>query len=165
MVIVLKHDIKKEEKEQLRQFLEAKGCRVREIEGEQETIIGAVGSISFDIREVELLPGVATAIPISKPYKLASREFKNEDTVVTAGAVRIGGARIVVMAGPCAIESRDHIIETARMVRDSGATILRGGAYKPRSSPYSFQGLGEKALEFLKEAGEMTGMPVVTEIV
>lgn len=165
MIIVLKHGITEEEKLYIREFLEDKGCHVREIVGEEETIFGAVGSINFDMREVEILPGVASAIPISKPYKLASRELKKEDTIVPVGPVKIGGARIVAIAGPCAVESRDQIMQIAQTVRDSGGVILRGGAYKPRTSPYSFQGLGEKGLEYLKEAGEKMGMPVVTEIV
>jgi len=165
MVIVLKRGIKIDEKLRLREFLEAKGLRVREIVGEEDTILGAVGLISFDIREVEIFPGVARVIPISKPYKLASREFKKENTIVSIGPIKIGGARIAVIAGPCAVESREHIMETAQAVRDSGAVILRGGAYKPRTSPYAFQGLGEEGLRYLKEAGEATGMPIVTELV
>ncbi len=165
MIIVLKHGITEDEKTHIREFLESKGCRIREIVGEEETILGAVGSINFDMREVEILPGVARVIPITKPYKLASRELKKDDTIVPVGPVKIGGARIAAIAGPCAVESRDQIIETAQAVKDSGAVILRGGAYKPRTSPYSFQGLEQKGLEYLKEAGEKTGMPIVTEIV
>ena len=159
------NQIKPEEKQRLKHFLDSKGLHIKEIVGEEETILGAVGQISFDIREVEILPGVARVIPISKPYKLASREFKKEDTIVPVGPIRIGGARIAVIAGPCAVESREQIMETAKIVRDSGAVILRGGAYKPRTSPYSFQGLGEEGLKYLKEAGQAAGMPIVTEIV
>ncbi len=165
MIIVLKHDIKAKERKQLREFLESQGCQVREIVGEEKTIIGAVGSISFDLREVEMLPGVASVIPISKPYKLASRELKKDDSIIPVGPIKIGGARIAVIAGPCAVESREQILETALAVRESGAVILRGGAYKPRTSPYSFQGLGEDGLRYLKEAGEAAGMPVVTEVI
>ena len=165
MVIVLKHDIKEDEKRRLWEFLETRGFRVREIVGEEETILGAVGLVPIDLREVEILPGVDRAIPITKPYKLASREFKKEDTVVTVGPVKVGGMRIVVIAGPCAVESREQIMETARLARESGAVMLRGGAFKPRTSPYAFQGLGEEGLKFLKEAGEKEGMPVVSEIV
>jgi 3-deoxy-7-phosphoheptulonate synthase len=165
MVIVLKRDAKKEEKKLIQDFLRDRGCKIREIIGEEETILGVVGAISFDFREVEILPGVGRVIPISSPYRLASREFRKESTVVPVGPIKIGGARIVTIAGPCAVESREQIMEVARIVRDSGAVILRGGAYKPRTSPYSFQGLGEKGLKYLKEAGEATGMPVVSEIV
>jgi 3-deoxy-7-phosphoheptulonate synthase len=165
MVIVLNHGIHEKDKQKIRNFLEKKGFTIREIIGEEEIILGAVGVVSIDTREVELLPGVSRVIPITKPYKLASREFKKEDTIVPVGPVKIGGQRIVVIAGPCAVESREQILETAYKVKDSGAVILRGGAYKPRTSPYSFQGLEEKGLKYLKEAGSATGMPVISEIV
>ncbi|MBN2441792.1 MAG: 3-deoxy-7-phosphoheptulonate synthase [Spirochaetales bacterium] len=165
MIIVLHHGIKEQEKQAIRSNLENKGFTIREIIGEEETIFGAVGVVSIDVREVELLPGVSRVIPITKPYKLVSREFKKDDTIVPVGPIKIGGKRIVVIAGPCAIESREQIFESAYKVKDSGAVMLRGGAYKPRTSPYSFQGLEEKGLKFLKEAGEATGMPVISEIV
>jgi 3-deoxy-7-phosphoheptulonate synthase len=165
MVVVLERAISQEHKVGIRGFLEAKGYQVREIVGQEETIFGAVGLPRVDPREVELLPGVVRVIPISKPFKLASREMKKDDTIVSVGPVKIGGRRIAVIAGPCAVESREQILETARQVRASGAVILRGGAYKPRSSPYAFQGLGEEGLKYLKEAGEAVGMPVISEIV
>jgi len=153
MVIVLNRNISEREKEDVRAFLDAKGFTVREIVGEEETILGAVGIISVDVREVEALPGVNRVIPITKPYKLASREFKKDDTVVSIGRIHVGNPRFTVIAGPCAVESREQILLTARRVRESGAVILRGGAYKPRTSPYAFQGLGEEGLAYLKEAG------------
>jgi 3-deoxy-7-phosphoheptulonate synthase len=165
MIVVLKKDINTEDKDRVRQFLDVKGFAVREIVGEEETILGAVGKTRIDFREVELLQGVDRVIPISKPYKLASRELKKHDTVVPVGRVRIGGNRVVVIAGPCAVESREQILETARAVREGGAVMLRGGAFKPRTSPYAFQGLGEEGLKLLKEAGEKYDLPVVTEIV
>ena len=165
MVVVLNRSIKDSDKNAIRSFLESRGFKIREIQGEEETIFGAVGLVSIDFREVEILPGVERVIPISKPYKMASREYKKEDTVVTVGPVKIGGLRIAVVAGPCAVESRESILETARIVRESGAVMLRGGAFKPRTSPYSFQGLGEEGLKLLKEAGEAEGMPVVSEVV
>ncbi|MBN2353362.1 MAG: 3-deoxy-7-phosphoheptulonate synthase [Spirochaetales bacterium] len=165
MVIVLDRNINDKEKESIRSFLEGKGFKIREIVGEEETIFGAVGMAAVDHREVELLPGVKRVIPISSPYKLASREFRKDDTVVDLGPVKIGGRRVVVIAGPCAVESRAQILEAAELVREAGAVILRGGAYKPRTSPYAFQGLGEEGLRHLKEAGEKFGMPVVSEIV
>jgi len=165
MVIVLERSIREDEKNRIRDFLQHKGFKVREIVGEEETIFGAVGQLSIDLREVEVLPGVVRVIPISKPYKLASRELKKDDTIVRVGKLKVGGKRIAVIAGPCAVESREAILETAWIVRESGAVMLRGGAYKPRTSPYSFQGLGEKGLQYLREAGDATGMPVVTEIV
>jgi 3-deoxy-7-phosphoheptulonate synthase len=165
MVIILEHNIKAKEKELIKTFLETKGFKIKEIVGEEETIFGAVGMITVDYREVELLPGVKRVIPITSPYKLASREFKKEDSVISVGPIKIGGQRIVVIAGPCAIESRAQMMESACLVREAGAVILRGGAYKPRTSPYSFQGLGEEGLTYLKEAGERYGMPTITEIV
>ena len=159
MIVVLAQDINDADKEDIRSFLEAKGYQVREIVGEKETIFGAVGVQQVDVREVEVLPGVKQVIPISKPYKLASRELKKTDTVVSVGPVKIGGMRIAVIAGPCAVESREQIFESARRVREAGAVLLRGGAYKPRTSPYSFQGLGEEGLKLLKEAGEKEGTP------
>lgn len=165
MVIVLKHDINEHEKKNLKEFLESRGFKIKEIVGEEETILGAVGMVSIDYRQIELLPGVKRVIPITSPFKLASREFKKEDSVIKIGPLRIGGNRIVVIAGPCAVESREQIIETACLVREAGAVILRGGAFKPRTSPYAFQGLGEKGLAYLKEAGEKFGMPTISEIV
>lgn len=165
MVVVLEKDITPREKEALRAFLSERGFRIREVVGENETIFGAVGSAGVDHREVEMQPGVARVVPISKPYKLASREFKREDSVFPVGPIKIGGNRLVVIAGPCAVESRDQIMECAEIVSSSGGVVLRGGAYKPRTSPYSFQGLGEEGLGYLKEAGERYGLPVISEIV
>jgi 3-deoxy-7-phosphoheptulonate synthase len=169
MIIVLERTIKDRDKARIRELLTARGYTIREIVGEEETILGAVGIKGMDVREVELLPGVARVIPISSPYKLASREFRKDDTIISienrGHPVRIGGLRIIAIAGPCAVESRAQVLETAACVRESGAVLFRGGAWKPRTSPYAFQGLGEEALAYLKEAGETQGMPVVTEIV
>ncbi|MFI5368588.1 MAG: 3-deoxy-7-phosphoheptulonate synthase [Spirochaetia bacterium] len=169
MIIVLERTIKDQDKARIREFLTSKGYTIREIVGEEETILGAVGIKGVDVREVELLPGVARVIPISSPYKLASREFRKDDTIISLGnpahPVRIGGLRIVAIAGPCSVESRTQTLECAAAVRESGAVLFRGGAWKPRTSPYAFQGLGEEALAYLKEAGETQGMPVVSEIV
>ncbi len=165
MVIVLKSNISGKDKENIVDFLQKNSFRVKEIIGEQESILGAVGHIGIDPRELEMMPGVAKVIPISKPYKLASREFKKNDTVFNVGPVTVGGNRVTVIAGPCAVESKEQIIESAYAVKQAGAVMLRGGAFKPRTSPYSFQGLQEKGCQFLKEASELTGLPVVTEIV
>jgi 3-deoxy-7-phosphoheptulonate synthase len=165
VILVLERDIRPADKRALVAFLEDKGFRLREIHGEQETVLAAVGIVPIDLRQVELLPGVARVIPITQPFKLASREFRREDSQIPIGAIKVGGPRIVVIAGPCAVESREHILEVARIVKDSGAAMLRGGAYKPRTSPYDFQGLGAEGLAFLKAAGEATGLPVVSEIV
>ena len=170
MVIVLKKGISDEDKNNLKRFLVSKNFRTNEVIGEEKTIIAAVGQLGIDPHDVELLPGVDNVIPISKPYKMASREFKHENTVIQftnrAGrAIKVGGQRIVSIAGPCAVENRERMLEIARTVSVSGACMLRGGAYKPRTSPYSFQGLGEEGIILLKEAGDKYGLPVVTEVV
>jgi 3-deoxy-7-phosphoheptulonate synthase len=176
VIIVLERTIRDQDKSHIRDFLVSRGYTIKEIVGEEETIFGAVGVKGVDVREVELLPGVARVIPITSPYKLASREFRKDDTVISIGRggkaavgdaipVRLGGLRIVAIAGPCAVESRQQTMEIAACVRESGAVLFRGGAWKPRTSPYAFQGLGEEALSYLKEAGEAQGMPVISEIV
>jgi 3-deoxy-7-phosphoheptulonate synthase len=165
MVIVLEKNIRDDDKRRIRTFLEKNSLRVNEIAGEEETIFGAVGKVGIDPREVEILPGVKQVIPISKPYKMASREFKRDNTVVNVRGVKVGGNRVTVIAGPCAVESREQIMESAARVAESGAVMLRGGAYKPRTSPYAFQGMGEEGVKILREAGDAYGLPVVTEIV
>lgn len=165
MIIILKQHISDTQKSSIKDFLKGRGFKVKEIIGQEETVLGAVGTNRIDIREVSLLEGVADVIPISKPFKLASRELKKSDTVVQVGKVKIGEQRIVMMAGPCAVESRQQIMEIASQVRDAGAVILRGGAFKPRTSPYAFQGLGEEGLRYLREAGDAYDMPVTTEVV
>ncbi|MDR1785028.1 MAG: 3-deoxy-7-phosphoheptulonate synthase [Spirochaetaceae bacterium] len=170
MVIILQKNISKENKENIRSFLKANQLRVNEIIGEEDTIFGAVGMVRLDPRMVEVLPGVARVIPISKPYKMASREFKKENTIVEirnnrGETIRIGGSKVVAIAGPCAVESREQMFDIARHVAASGAVMLRGGAFKPRTSPYAFQGLGEEGVRLLKEAGDAFGLPVVSEIV
>lgn len=165
MVIVLEKGIRDDDKNRVRTFLEKNSLRVNEIAGEEETIFGAVGKVGIDPREVEILPGVKQVIPISKPYKMASREFKRDDTVVAVRGVKFGGSRVSVIAGPCAVESREQMMESAARVAESGAVMLRGGAYKPRTSPYAFQGMGEEGVRLLREAGDAYGLPVVTEIV
>ena len=165
MIVVLKKGITLQEKDKVAAFLRDNGFIVREIVGENETVLGAVGTHTIDPRTVELFPGVSNVIPISKPYKLASRELKKEDTIVKVRGVSIGGNRISVMAGPCAVESYDQIMQIAEKVREAGAVILRGGAFKPRTSPYSFQGLGEDGLKLLRKAGDAFDMPIVSEVV
>ena len=134
--------------------------------GEERVVIGAVGVITDpDIRPaVSRMSGVEEVIAISRPYKLTGREFQPEDSVVDVGGVKIGDGSLAVMAGPCSIENEEHMVETARAVRDAGAQIIRGGAFKPRTSPYSFRGLGEEGLRHLAAAREETGLPVITEV-
>ncbi len=165
MVIVLEKNIRDDDKQRIRTFLEKNSLRVNEIAGDEETIFGAVGRVGIDPREVEILPGVQRVIPISKPYKMASREFKRDNSVVSVRGVKIGGNRVSVIAGPCAVESLEQMMESAARVAESGAVMLRGGAYKPRTSPYAFQGMAEEGVKILREAGDAYGLPVVTEIV
>lgn len=165
MVVVLSQNVSSQDKERIRSYLCEHGFSVREQEFGADDIIGATGKGSVDVRELSLLPGIERVAASTKPYELASRETQHEDTIVSIGPVKIGGSRISVIAGPCAVESREQIMETALRVRESGAVMLRGGAFKPRTSPYAFQGLGMKGLEYMKEAGESCGMPIVTEVV
>jgi 3-deoxy-7-phosphoheptulonate synthase len=165
MLVVLSKGVSAHEKELVRIYLRDRGFSIRDQVFGEDEIIGAAGKGIVDLRELGLLPGVERVAATSKPYELASRETKPEDTIVSVGPVKIGGFRISVIAGPCAVESKDQIMETAQMVRESGAVMLRGGAFKPRTSPYAFQGLGMQGLEYMKAAGEATGMPIVTEVV
>ncbi|HEY2933322.1 MAG TPA: 3-deoxy-7-phosphoheptulonate synthase [Acidobacteriota bacterium] len=144
--------------------IRAMGFEAHCMPGAQRTAIGITGNPGpLDPKIFEMLPGVRQAIPVSKPFKLVSREIKEDDTVVKIGGVPIGGGHFTVIAGPCAVETRQQLLATARLVKQHGANILRGGAFKPRTSPYSFQGLGEEGLKLLVEAREETGLPFVTE--
>jgi len=146
--------------------LVAMGFNVHRSTGESHTVLGAVGvRDDFDPRDVELLDGVREVVRITQPYKLASRAFRAEGTVVDVGrGVKIGGTEVVVAAGPCAVESADQIHTIAERVAKLGAKLLRGGAFKPRTSPYTFQGLGEKGLKLLREAADKNGLIVVSEV-
>ena len=138
---------------------------VKPIIGKEYTILGLVGDIStIDIKHIQSLDYVLDVQRIQEPYKRASRKFKPEDTVVKVGNVEIGGNSLVMMAGPCSVESRDQILETARAVKKAGANMLRGGVVKPRTSPYAFQGLGMEGIELMKEAKEETGLPIICEV-
>jgi len=165
MIVILSKNISNHDKEIIRIYLKDRGFSVREQNFGDEEILGASGKGVVDVRELALLPGIERVAATSKPYELASRETKPDDTIVSVGNVKIGGSRITVIAGPCAVESKEQIMETAARVRESGAVMLRGGAYKPRTSPYAFQGLGMQGLEFMKAAGEANDMPIVTEVV
>src|SRR5215475_10696554 len=142
------------------------GFEVHRSTGARMTVLGAVGSgIDFDIRNIELLPGVQEGHRISSPYKLAGRSFRPEGTIVKVGrGVEVGGNEVVVMAGPCSVETREQLFSTAEAISKAGAKVLRGGAFKPRSSPYSFQGHGEEALKLLREAGEKYNLLVISEV-
>lgn len=145
--------------------VEAEGLHAHLVHGEERTVIGVVGDIRQVNREQFVhFPGVHGIVPISHPYKLASRELIPENSVFPIDGINIGGTDLVIIAGPCAVEDRSQMLETAQAVREAGATALRGGAFKPRTSPYAFQGLGEEGLELLAEAREATGLPVVTEV-
>jgi 3-deoxy-7-phosphoheptulonate synthase len=168
MLVVMGVAATDEEIEGVRRHIEGDGLAAHESRGSERVVIGVVGDVGLRKDEVmgrlAVLPGVDTVTPISRPFKLTSREFHPADTVISVGDTRIGGGGLTVMAGPCSIESREQLMRTADGVAASGATILRGGAFKPRTSPYSFQGLGVKGLELLAEARERTGLPVVTEV-
>src|SRR5215472_17008473 len=143
---------------------QGRGCRPHVMPGAERTAIGITGNHGpIPAAEFEDLPGVAEAIPVSKPYKLVSREVKPDDTIVQVAGVRVGGPEIVLCGGPCSVESREQILASAKAVKAGGGQLLRGGAYKPRTSPYAFQGLGEAGLKFLAEAREETGLGIVTE--
>lgn len=145
--------------------VEQMGCQTHISEGEERTIIGVIGNgRPLDREQIERMEGVERTVPILRPFKLASREFHPQDTVVQVNGVKIGGKQLVVMAGPCAVESRDQLLKTAWAVKEAGAQVLRGGAFKPRTSPYSFQGLGEEGLKLLAEARRETGLSIVTEV-
>ena len=165
MIIVMKRDATTQEISSVVARVESLGFRVHLSQGEERTIIGVIGDERpVDRTLFELMDGVEKTVPILQPFKLASRDFKKEKTVIAINGTRIGGNRVAIMAGPCAVESREQILEAAQAVKEAGATILRGGAYKPRTSPYSFQGLGLKGLELLAEARQATGLAIVTEV-
>ena len=165
MIIVLKPRATKQQIDHLLERIKALGLKPMVSKGTELTIIGVIGSEDvLRVQPLEVIPGVEKVMPVLKPYKLVSREFKPEPSVVDAHGVKVGGKEIVIMAGPCSVETRQMLAETARAVQQAGARVLRGGAFKPRTSPYSFQGLGEEGLKFLDEVGRELGMPVVTEI-
>jgi 3-deoxy-7-phosphoheptulonate synthase len=167
MIIVLKPDVTEKEINHIIDKLKEYGLKPHVSRGEERVIIGAIGDErQLTSQPLSIFPGVEKVMPILSPYKLVSREFKKTDSMVeVAKGVKIGGKKIHVMAGPCAVEKQDLLVHIAQAVKEAGATILRGGAFKPRTSPYSFQGLEEKGLEFLVEARKKTGLPIVTEVV
>ncbi len=165
MIVKMKKEATREQMIHVEEVLVGKGFQVRDISGIEYGVIGVVGDTSkIDTRDVEALVGVEKVTRIQEPFKQANRVFRGEDTVIEVGDIRIGGGNFTIMAGPCSVESRDQITEVAKAVNASGAQILRGGAYKPRTSPYAFQGMELEGLELLKEARKETGMPIVTEL-
>ena len=167
MLVVMKHNAAAEEIERVVATIKEMGYDARPIPGEQRTAVGLIGNDGrVDSARLEGLEGVLEVIPVTQPYKQVSREWREENTIVELpNGTRVGGDEVVVMAGPCSVESEAQIMDIAHKLRAMGATVLRGGAFKPRTSPYSFQGLGMKGLELLAKAREATGMMIVTEAV
>jgi len=165
MIVVMKIDSGEKEINELLERLTKEGFTGHLSRGVERTVIGVVGRTYPELRDMlELLPGVEEVIPITKPYKLSSREFQPQDTRIKVGDLNIGGEEVVVIAGPCAVETEEQVLETAHAVKAAGANILRGGAFKPSTSPYGFRGLGEDGLKILARAREETGLPIITEV-
>ena len=165
MLIVMDSTATSDDVRRVVEAVQNAGLQAHPIPGAQRTAIGITGNRgTVESAAFENLPGVAEVIPVTAAYKLVSREVKREDSVVVIGGVPVGGERVAVIAGPCAVESEKQALSIARVVRDAGATLYRGGAFKPRTSPYSFQGLGEAGLKILAKVREETGLPVVTEV-
>jgi len=166
MIIAMQAEASEKQIQSVIDHLVALGFDVHRSTGVTQTVLGAVGArVDFDLRELELLDGVQQVHRISAPYKLAARNFRPEGTVVKLpNGISVGGEQVVVMAGPCSVESRDQLFTTAEIVSKAGAKVLRGGAFKPRSSPYSFQGMGEEGLKLLREAGDKYGLLVISEV-
>ncbi|MCG2721163.1 MAG: 3-deoxy-7-phosphoheptulonate synthase [Thermodesulfovibrionales bacterium] len=168
MIIVMKAGATKRERDEVIKKIKEYGYTPHIIHGTTRDVIGAVGDERGKVilQSIEFMNGVESVVPILKPYKLASREVKKETSVIKINdTVAIGGKDIIVMAGPCAVESEEQIIEVARVVKNAGAKVLRGGAFKPRTSPYAFQGMKEEGLRLLAKAREETGLPIITEVV
>ncbi len=166
MIIVLRPDATEQQVNHIIEKVQKLGLTPHVSKGTERTIIGVIGPEDLlRVTPLEVFPGIEKVLPVLSPYKLVSREFKPEDSVIDLGkGIKIGGKRIVVMAGPCAIENREMLQEIAAEVKKAGATVLRGGAFKPRTSPYSFQGLGEEALKYLNKVGNDLGLVTVTEV-
>jgi 3-deoxy-7-phosphoheptulonate synthase len=166
MIIVMQQNTDQNHIEAVVKRVEELGYKVHLSRGEARTIIGIIGADEHKLHTsaFEAMDGVEKTMRVMQPFKIASRDFSEGYSVINVNGVEIGGTKIVVMAGPCSVESREMILETAHAVKEAGGSILRGGAFKPRSSPYSFQGLGEEGLRFLAEAREQTGLPIITEV-
>lgn len=165
MIVVMKAGATQAEIQDVIVKAQSLGVQTHPIIGENRTVVALVGDLTRVSREIfNAMDGVADTMRIQEPYKLASRTARPDNTIIEVGTVKIGGPDVVIMAGPCSVEGREQIVEHAHAVKEAGAHILRGGAYKPRTSPYSFQGFGVKGLEYLAEAREATGLPVITEV-
>ena len=166
MIVVMKQTADADDTARVARHIEEKGFSLHISKGEARTIIGIIGANEheLDSDSFEVLPGVEKTMRIMQPFKAASRDFTQKKTVINVNGSEIGGERVAVFAGPCSVETREQILETAYAVADTGAQFLRGGAFKPRSSPYSFQGLGHEGLEHLAEAREKTGLSIITEV-
>ena len=165
MIIVMKPGIPAEEELGVKSLMESKGFQIHESRGANFTLFGVVGdTAAFDMNQLRVYDCIDKVMRVQEPYKRANRMFHPEDSIVDVCGVKVGGKQITVMAGPCSVETREQIIGVAEDVKQMGAAILRGGAFKPRTSPYSFQGLQETGLDLLKEAKAVTGLPIITEI-
>ncbi len=165
MIVVMKSGCRRDEVDEIIKRIREVGLEVNLSHGVERDIIGVLGKVPPELQGMlETLSGIEEVIAISKPYKLASRDFHPQDTIVKVGGIAIGGNKIVVMAGPCAVENEEQLVATARAVKAAGANILRGGAFKPSTSPYQFRGLGKQGLELLAKARELTGLPFITEV-
>jgi 3-deoxy-7-phosphoheptulonate synthase len=165
MIVVMAPGAAQPDLDNIRVRIEDRGLRAQINTGAERTVIGVMGSIPPDFKdEMELMNGVDEVIIISKPYKLASKEFHPDDTIIKVGDAVIGGPKPVIMAGPCSVEDEEQMVSTAKAVKAAGASVLRGGAFKPRTSPYSFRGMGEDGLKLLQLAKQETGLPIITEV-
>ena len=165
MIVVMAPGTAQLDLDNIRVRIEDRGLRAQINTGAERTVIGVMGSIPPDFKdEMELMNGVDEVIIISKPYKLASKEFHPDDTIIKVGDAVIGGPKPVIMAGPCSVEDEEQMVSTAKAVKAAGASVLRGGAFKPRTSPYSFRGMGEDGLKLLQLAKQETGLPIITEV-
>ncbi len=165
MIVILKQDTDQSQVDNLIKWLENQGISIHMSQGHTETVMGLVGDTSkIDMDLISALDIVADIKRVQEPYKKANRKFHPENTVLKIGNTQLGGGNLTIIAGPCSVESKEQVCTIAKLVADAGATMLRGGAFKPRTSPYSFQGLGKEGLDYLREAREQTGLPIVSEI-
>ena len=165
MIIVMKSTASKEDVEKVSGSVEKLGLRVNVVNGATQSVIGIIGDTTkVDPESIEVDPAVEKVMHVSEPYKLANRAFHPEDSVIDVGGVKIGGGHLAVIAGPCSVESKEQVIEIAKAAKAAGANLLRGGAFKPRTSPYAFQGMGSAGLDILVAAKEATGLPIVSEL-